>query len=76
MDPQLTDNSRVIFHLKHVGPLTCLSAIRLNVTYNLRSRISNLKKMGYKINSEMIQVRKANGRITRVAEYSIGALSD
>lgn len=57
---------KVLDYLKTGASLTCLEAIQLGLTHNLRSRISNLKDAGNIIHSEKVKV---NG--TYIAKYTL-----
>jgi len=52
---QNTQNYKVLEHLKTGKPLTCLEAMQLGLTHNLRSRVADLKRAGYDIVSKKVQ---------------------
>jgi len=65
----MTDNKKVLTWLQGGMSLTCLTAIKHGITHNLRSRVSNLKDAGHDIQSQMIEVTRADGKTARVKEY-------
>ena len=64
-----SQNAKVLSYLLLGNALTCLEAMQLGFTHNLRSRIADLKRAGYEILVE--QVKTSTGYI---AKYSIGDL--
>lgn len=48
--------AKVLAYLQSGKSLTCLEAIQLGLTHNLKSRISDLKKSGYNIKSEKVNI--------------------
>lgn len=67
----MTENDRVLKYLKDGHRLTCAKAIRLGITYNLRSRISNLIDYGVGIDKSWKTVKKVNGDQATVREYRL-----
>lgn len=65
----MTENSAVLAYLKTGAPLTCLKAIRLGISYNLRSRISNLIDEGVDIERARKTIKNRNGDRATVREY-------
>ena len=61
-----SQNARVLAYLQDGNSLTCLEAMQLGLTHNLKSRISDFKKAGVKINVDYPTV---NG--TYIAKYSM-----
>lgn len=57
---------KVLEYLKTGKTLTCLDAIRLGLTHNLKSRICDIKDAGHKIHTDYIHVNK-----TYIARYSL-----
>lgn len=57
-------------YLDEWGSITPLEAMRDLGIYRLASRISDLKKQGHKIKSEMVSVATRNGGRTHIARYS------
>jgi hypothetical protein len=67
---ELKGEKKVILeYLKRGYKLTCAESIRLGYSYNLRSRISDLVLLGYRIERRMIEVIKKSGEKARVNEY-------
>ena len=63
---QNSQNARILEYLKLGNTLTCLQAMQLGFSHNLRSRVADLKRAGYDVISK--QVNTANSYI---AEYSL-----
>lgn len=53
----MSQNTRILNHLKRGNRLTPLQALRLFDCWALSSRISDLKKDGHDIKTEMITVK-------------------
>ena len=49
-----TQNFKVLEYLKSGASLSCLDAIKLGLTHNLRSRIADLKRAGYDIEVKQV----------------------
>ena len=64
---QNSQNSKILAYLKTGPRLTCLDAKKLGFGMNLRSRVSDLKRAGYDVQSK--QVNLDNG--SYIAEYSL-----
>lgn len=64
---------RVIKYMEDFGTITSAQAILDLGVYRLASRISELKKAGYKIEKRMITGINRYGETTHFAEYSIAA---
>ena len=69
----MSENQKVLQHFKRGMHLTCFDAIRLGLTHNLRSRISNLIDQGHDIQKQFIQVTKKDGSTAMVKEYWLSA---
>lgn len=54
----MTQNEKVLRHLQEFGSITPLDALKEYSIMRLASRISDLKRMGYKITSEIITTKK------------------
>ena len=66
-----TQCQRILSYMKQFGSISTLQAfVDLGVA-RLASRIHDLKRMGYKINSEMKQDRNRWGEITFFKVYSL-----
>lgn len=60
----------VLNYMRSFGGITARDALRFGCM-RLASRISDLKKQGYAIDREMIEVTNVDGSKTRVARYSL-----
>ena len=67
----MTQTEMVLVYMARHGSITQYQANELGIG-RLAARIADLKRRGHIINSEMINVRKANGTTAKVACYSIG----
>lgn len=63
-----SQNKRIIRHLKSGNTLTGIDALKLFDTFRLAARISDHKKMGHNVKSEMVIVG-INKK--KVARYSL-----
>lgn len=64
---QNSQNSKILEYLKTGASLTCLEAQQLGFGMNLRSRVSDLKRAGYDVESKQVNID--NG--SYIAEYSL-----
>lgn len=62
----------VLMYLKQYGTITPVDAMREFGIMRLASRISDLKRAGYRIESRMKQSNNRFGRPVHYAEYFIG----
>jgi hypothetical protein len=60
----------IVDYIDEYGAITALEALRDLGCYRLASRISDLKRQGYNIKSEMVSVATRNGGRTHIARYS------
>lgn len=67
----MTQNERILRHLRDYGSITQLEAMQEYGIMRLASRISDLRRMGYKIEREMIARNNRYGEATRFASYRI-----
>lgn len=67
----MTQEDRLINYLYEHKTITALEAIEDLGILRLASRVSDLRRKGYQINSKMIKVKNRFGEVCRVAEYSI-----
>lgn len=67
----MTQTEMVLVYMARHGSITQYQANELGIG-RLAARIADLKKRGHIINSEMIAVKKKNGKTAKVACYSIG----
>ena len=66
-----TQCQRIVTYMKQFGSISTLQSFVDLVVARLASRIHELKRMGYKINSEMKQDRNRWGEITSFKVYSL-----
>lgn len=65
----MTQNERIIRHLKDYGSITSFEAMQEYGIMRLASRIFDLKKMEYDIRSELIKSVNRYGEPIRYARY-------
>ena len=63
---QNSQNSKILEYLKSGATLTCLEAVKMGLSHNLRSRISDLKRAGYDVTSRLIDTKHSY-----IAEYKL-----
>lgn len=63
---QNSQNYKILEYLKTGASLTCLEAMQMGFGMNLRSRISDLKRVGYTIHSKLIETKHSY-----IAEYTL-----
>lgn len=68
----MTQCERIIRHLEDFGTITSATAMEEYGIYRLASRISDLKKQGVPIKTEMIKSKNRYGEPTKFAQYSLG----
>jgi hypothetical protein len=69
----MTQNEQVLDYMQKYGSITALDAMRDLGCMRLASRISDLKKMGFKISSLKKTVTRRDGTKAYIAEYRLGA---
>ncbi len=67
----MSENQKVLKYLKSGKSITCFKAIKLGLTYNLRSRISNIIDMGHSVKKSWVSVKRSDGEMARVRSYSL-----
>ena len=67
---KITQCEMIEDYLDTYGEITPLEAMRDLGIYRLASRISDMKKQGLNIKSEMVSVATRNGGRTHIARYS------
>ena len=66
-----TQNEELYDYLKENGSITQMKALRELGIMRLASRISDLRRQGVPISTEMITVKAKNGRNASVARYTL-----
>lgn len=69
----MTQTDRVLDYLRQFGSITALEALRDLGIMHLSSRITELRRMGYPVERDMIEVKNRFGEKTRVARYKVAA---
>ena len=67
----MTQNDRIMNHLKEYGSITQLEAMQEYGIYRLASRISDLRKEGISIKRDMVKGKNRYGEATCFAEYRL-----
>lgn len=68
----MTQTEQVLSHLLRIGPITPLEALRNYGIMRLGARIWDIKRRGWVVNTDIIEVPTAHGgKPARVARYSI-----
>jgi hypothetical protein len=60
---------RILAHLRHEGGITALEAITRYGIGRLAAVVFNLRAAGYPIETETVEVRKADGTTAKIARY-------
>ena len=66
-----TQNQRILDYLDKFGEITQFDAFIDLGIMRLASRISDLRKRGYPISSEMVGVKNRFGEVCRVKKYTL-----
>lgn len=66
-----SQNYKVWRHLRLIGPLTQMQALRRYGVMRLGARVHNLRSMGAHIETETIAVKCSGGRVAHVARYRL-----
>ena len=67
-----TQNEKILAYMKEFGGITQLEALRDLGVMRLASRISDLRKCGYNIVSEVVAVNNRYGEACRIKRYKMG----
>lgn len=67
----MTQNDRILRHLRDYGSISSMEAVQEYGIMRLASRISDLKKAGIPIHREMVTGKNLYGESTSYARYSI-----
>lgn len=70
-----TQNERIIAYMEKHGSITQLEALNALGVFRLASRISDLRKRGYPIESKMVKVENRYGETCRVKRYRLGDMN-
>ena len=73
---KVTQARLILEYLDEFGSITPLEAIRDIGCYRLSARISDIKKMGIPIETEMVNVKNRRGKYSRIARYSLAVSAD
>ena len=71
VDHKPTQNQRIIDYINEFGSITQFETLRDLGVMRLASRISDLKRLGYQVESEMVVVKNRYGEECRVKSYSL-----
>lgn len=71
MDQRMTQCEKILDHLQEYGTITPLEAMAEYGCMRLASRITDLKRRGYAISSEMGKSKNRNGETVRFAVYRL-----
>ena len=71
MNSNPTQAQRILGYIENYGSITQLEALKDLGVFRLASRISELRKKGYKIESQMVKVENRYGETCRVKRYSL-----
>ena len=71
VDSKPTQNQRIIDYIEENGWITQLEAIKELGVMRLASRVSDMRKRGYKITSEMIPVKNRYGETCHIKRYKL-----
>lgn len=66
---KITQCDRILNYMMEFGSITQLEALRDLGCFRLASRINDLKKKGYKIRREMVDVNNRYGEVVQIARY-------
>ena len=67
-----TQNQRILDYIDRFGSITQIDALRDLGVMRLASRISDLRRLGYPIVSEVEEVRNRFGEACHIKRYSLG----
>ena len=68
---KLTQCKKMVEYMKMFGPITTLQAIVYLRIVRPASRIHDLKKMGYQIDTELVYAENSDGSKTHYAKYTL-----
>lgn len=64
--------SKLLRYMEEFGPITTMQAIKQLNIVRPASRVNDLKKSGYDIQTEIIWEKNRNGETIHYAKYSLG----
>lgn len=73
VDSKPTQNQRILDYIEETGGITQLEALTELGVMRLASRVSDLRRKGYKITSEMIPVKNRYGETCHIKRYMMEA---
>ena len=76
VDHKPTQNERILDYIDKFGSITQYEALMDLGVMRLASRISDLKRLGYPVESEMVAVVNRYGEECRVKRYKLGGTED
>lgn len=68
-----TQNERILDYIDEFGSITQLEALKDLGVMRLASRVSDLRRQGYPIQSKVERVKNRYGETCRVKRYSMGS---
>lgn len=71
MNSNPTQAQRILVYMREHGGITQLEALKDLGVFRLASRISELRKNGHQIFSQMVKVENRYGETCRVKRYSL-----
>lgn len=72
----MTQNDRIMRHLKEFGSITQLEAMQEYGIYRLASRISDLRSEGINIKREMVKGKNRYNEPTHFAKYRLEEMNN
>ena len=76
VDHKPTQNQRILDYINEFGSITQIQALTDLGVMRLASRISDLKRLGYPVESEMVTVKNRSGEECRVKSYKLRGEED
>ena len=67
-----TQNQRILDYIAEFGSITQIQALQDLGCMRLASRISDLRRQGHNITSELVEVKNRYGEKCRIKRYSMG----
>ena len=76
VDHKPSQNQRIIDYINEFGSITQFEAMRDLGVMRLASRISDLKRLGYPVESEMVAVKNRYGEECKVKKYTLRGIGN